>query len=69
MRFLSPADEMFLITGDVGKAAKRLRIVLGLFILLHFGDADIGVYHKYCKYDAGKMVEYWNGCTGRTLDS
>ncbi len=29
-----------------------------LIILLHFGDADASVEHKYCKYDAGKMIEY-----------
>ena len=57
------------ITEDLRKATRRLGITVGFIILLHFGDADVGVEHKYCKYDAGNMVEYWKGCTGRTLDS
>ena len=58
------ADGRIFIPEDLRKATRRLRI-----ILLHFGDVDVGVEHKYCEYDAGNMVEYWKGCTGRTLDS
>ena len=58
------ADGRIFMPEDLRKANGRLRI-----ILLHFGDADVGVDHKYCEYDAGNMVEHWKGCTGRTLDS
>ena len=63
------ADGRIFIPEDLRKATRRLGITVGFIILLHFGDVDVGVDHKYCEYDAGKMVEYWKVCTGRTLDS
>lgn len=63
------ADGRIFIPEDLRKATRRLGITVGFIILLHFGDADVGVDHKYCKYDAGKMIEYGKGCTGRILDS
>ena len=56
------ADGRIFIPEDLRKAARRLGITVGLIILLHFGDADVGVEHKYCEYDAvdkyGEAAQY-----------
>ena len=50
-------DGRIFIPEDLRKATRRLGITVGLIILLHFGDADVGVDHEDREYDAGNMIE------------
>ena len=51
------ADGRIFLPEDLRKATRRLGITVGLIILLHFGDADVGVDHEDREYDAGNMIE------------
>ena len=54
----------------IRKDAEERRVFLYVIMrLFHLRDADVGVDHEDREYDAGNMIEYWKGCTGRTLDS